>query len=212
MKGSALLWTQVVLAVFFTFSQAIKMLESTEGLSIMFFCCQTAFCVINLSLSANALKNATGTSRNMKVQSFGIYCMWTVFSSLHLVIALWRKTVWNAEDALLRDIVVALLAVIAIISYRRGLDIDNPWVKCLTAMSFKTVPQLMVAVVIWQHGASGWSPWFIIIGHLTIGTRIAQLVLSLREGDSEHTRASLVTEIGSEMSWIIATIAYIAKI
>jgi hypothetical protein len=211
LKALILFWLQVILAVIFTVSQLVHMFDSTEGLSIMFFFCQVSFASINLGLSIGALKSPLGDLK-VKKQAVLIYGMWTVFSLSHFITSILLRAKWNTEDTRLTLIILISSALILLFAKLRNIEIINPWIRCALAMCFKTVPQFAVAIIIFRHGAEGWSPIFVAIGHLTICIRITQLALVLRKGINEHTLASLVTEIGSEISWITATVVYMIKI
>jgi hypothetical protein len=77
------------------------------------------------------------------------------------------------------------------------------------AVFFKGVPQLTLAVNILMVGGAGVSVFGILTGHITICSRLGQLVMSLREaGWDRNRKGSLISEIANEGSWIVVTIAW----
>ena len=90
------------------------------------------------------------------------------------------------------------------------MDIFNPRLKAGTAILLKAVPQLMLAYNIILFGGGGIAIYTVIIGHIMINLRILQVFLSARIVGWDENRKSIVFgELGNELSWIIATIAWI---
>ena len=90
------------------------------------------------------------------------------------------------------------------------MNIYNPRLKAGTAILLKAVPQLMLAYNIILFGGGGIATYTIIIGHIMINLRILQVSLSARIVGWDENRKSIVFgELGNELSWIVATIAWI---
>lgn len=211
MTTKFLFYFQIVCAIVFVTAQALKMFESIEGVSLGFFFCHGAFAFLNLSLSLVALKETERSTKDYvnKKQSVYIYMMWVVFLLIHLGIALVKKVGWKPIDTITLIVVFTGFLGIVIFSNYKKISLLNPWVKAVTAIFLKCVPQVTLAIVIYQYGKGGLSGIWILFGHITILTRILHLWVSTRNGWNKNTLASFVSEIFNEISWLVATGAFI---
>jgi len=187
------------------------MFESVEGVSIGFFFCHGMFAFLNLSLSMVALRETDKGAEDypVKKQSVHVYTMWVAFLLLHLGIASWQKVGWKLIDTTTIIVVMTGFVGIVLFSLIKKVPLVNPWIKATTAIFLKCVPQVTLAIVIYQYGKGGLSGVWILFGHITILTRIAHLWVSSRKGWNKNTLASFVSEVFNEISWIVATVAFL---
>ena len=138
------------------------------------------------------------------------YAAWTVSISATLGVLLWRGAQWSPVDSFTSLIVVVGFIGLIIFKIKKKLNIYNPRLKAGTAILLKAVPQLMLAYNIILFGGGGIATYTIIIGHIMINLRILQVSLSARIVGWDENRKSIVFgELGNELSWIVATIAWI---
>lgn len=208
--GNLLFWFQIVCATIFFATQAVKMMKSTEGNLLSFFLCHFVFAVINLWLSVLAFKESTDGEKTIKKQSIFIYAMWSLFIGAHFFIALFKMPeVWKHTDTVTLFIVIAGVIFTIAVAKIKKLPLLDAYVKAGLAVFFKSVPQVALAFSIYLYGEGGLSGWWILLGNVTIITRIVHLLVSNHQGWNRNTRGSLISEIWNEASWAIASIAWI---
>lgn len=187
------------------------MLESTQGVSFSFFVCHGIFALLNLSLSVAALAGATLSDRAVKRQSVFIYTMWTSVLALHASIAFMKMPVlWKPIDTVAVSVVGVGVTLILAAATHKKMPLLDPYVKAGLAIFFKAVPQVALAITIYQNGKGGLSGWWILLGHVTILTRITHLWFSNRQKWDRNTKGSFVSEVWNEASWALATAAWVA--
>jgi hypothetical protein len=79
------------------------------------------------------------------------------------------------------------------------------------AVSFKAVPQIVLAWSISIHGGAGLALGAVVSGHITILSRLAQLSMAIREAGWDQNRVgSFISEVPNELSWIAVTLAWVS--
>jgi len=206
--ADALFVVQVGCALVFGVSQTWHMFSSVEGLSPSWFLCWALFLVINLRLSIQA--HRVQPSRVTK-QTVWAYAIWTTIIAANLAALAWHGAgTWTRIDDATIGIAIAGIAGTLAIGRRHGLDWRDPIVRGWLAVFFKGVPQLTLAWNLAQVGADGLAPLGVFAGHVTICTRLGQLVFSIREAGWDRNRiGSLISEVANEGSWIVATAVWL---
>ncbi len=208
--GNLLFWFQIICAIIFSGAQVLRMLENTQGVSISFFLCHDIFALLNLWLSVIALRESVDGERKIKKQSVYVYAMWTLFITIHLVVALSRMPQpWKYPDTI--TVLIVLLGTLAIVSIAKIKRIPflDPYIKAAIAIFFKSVPQLSLAYTIYLYGEGGLSGIWILFGNITIITRIGHLWISEHKQWNRNTKGSLISEIWNEGSWLVASISWL---
>lgn len=199
--GDALFLAQLGFALIFGIGQFVHLLSSTEGVSMSWFGAWQIFLLLNLWLAWRA--HQAQSSRVTK-QTLASYLVWSAMVALDISALLFRENwVWNERDTMTAQLAsVGVLATLLIGRF----NVSNPLVKGWLAVFFKAVPQVMLAWNVWLVGGAGITWLAIVAGHLTILTRIGQLVLSIREAGWDKNRiGSLISELPNELSWILVT-------
>lgn len=198
---------QVVIGFAFGGSQLLKMLTTTQGVSIAWYATWEVFLVLNLALSFRA--HRVQPSR-VTWQTCASYVVWVVMITLDLGVMLWRNSwVWTARDSITIGLVYTGVVGTLLFAYVATRDVFDPIVKGVLAVCFKGVPQLALAVNIWHLGGAGLSVVAIIGGHITICSRLGQVWYSYKEaGWDENRIGSAIGELANEFSWIVVTIAW----
>ena len=199
---------QIVCGLGFGVSQFMKMLETTQGVSVSWLLLWALFLGINFRLAVQA--HQTLPSRITR-QTVATYVIWLAMLSINLGLLAWRHdTPWTRNDSLTTALAAAgTLAVLAVGRWH-GLGFRDPLVRGWMAVFFKGVPQLTLAWYMAQVGGSGLSAFAVWTGHFTICTRLGQLVFSIREAGWDRARVgSLISEVANEGSWIVATVVWV---
>ena len=198
---------QLFAAIFFCGAQIYVFTTNIEGASITWVLFWLGFVFINLVLSIQAFFDAK--DRIIK-QTVINYAAWTVSITITFSVLLWQGAKWSAVDSFTSTIVGIGFVSLIIYKFKKNLNIYNPRLKAGTAILLKAVPQLMLAYNIILFGGSGIATYTIIIGHIMINLRIFQVSLSARLVGWDENRKSIVFgELGNELSWIVATVAWI---
>ncbi|MGR8949191.1 MAG: hypothetical protein ACU84Q_14170 [Gammaproteobacteria bacterium] len=208
--GDLLFYLQMFFAMSMGVSQAWKMLQSTEGIIFTWFAFWGLFLAINLSLSYKA--HLLQPSRITK-QTVIVYATWTVLMAANIIVFLWKDIdIWTPVDTLTSTIAGAGIGLTLGIGKLNKLPLLDPIIRGWIAVMFKAVPQLTLAYSIWIEGGDGLAPVAVVVGHITICTRIGQILLSLREAGWDRNRiGSAISEISNEASMIILTIVWLMR-
>jgi hypothetical protein len=202
-----LLGIQIICTFVFGGSQFIRMLTTSQGVSISWFACWQVFLILNLVLAIRAHCNQPS---RVTFQTILSYAAWVTMVTLDLGVMFWKGTgTWNMRDT--STVILAAIGVIATFSVaqRKQLAITDPMVKGYLAVFFKAVPQLILAYNIFMMGGAGLAGMAILTGHITILTRLGQLWFSIREAGWDRNRiGSAVSELANESSWVIVTIVW----
>ena len=199
---------QIGCALIFGISQTHRMLTSVEGLSLSWFLCWALFLVINLRLSVQA--HRVLPSRVTR-QTLWAYSIWTTIIAANLAVLAWQGAgTWSAIDTITMGIAGLGVVLTLAIGASRRLGWRDPIVRGWLAVFFKGVPQLTLAWNLAQVGAAGLAPFGVIAGHVTICTRLGQLLFAIREAGWDRNRlGSLISEVANEGSWIVATVVWL---
>lgn len=199
---------QIVSALGFGAFQGALMLTTTEGVSLTWLVFWGIFLLINLSLSIRA--NELQPSRITR-QTVWTYATWTAVMITTTGIYLFGDGIlWTAIDTWTALIALAGIAGTLHVGRRHALGVTDPLVRGYLAVFFKGVPQLTLAGNIFLVGGSGLSLFAIVIGHLTVCSRLGQIIMSLREAGWDRNRqGSAISEIANEISWITVTVVWL---
>lgn len=206
---------QMVGGTIFGVSQFIRMLKTAQGVNVSWFVSWEVFLFLNLGLAINA--HRAQPSRVTR-QTLASYITWVILVTANAIVMLWKDggTTWDHKDTVTAEL-VGLAAIVSIgYGYTKGLGIvgsvKDPLIKGLLALAFKSIPQLALAYKMYQIGGAGLAALTVINGHITVLTRLGQLVFAIKEAGWDRNRlGSAVSEIGNELSWAIATVVWIFR-
>lgn len=199
---------QLMCGVAFGGAQILRMFETTEGVNISWFVCWEVFLALNLTLAVRAYRVQPGRAM---VQTIASYTMWTVLITTAIGVMLWnRGGAWDSNDTVTIMIVGCGAIVTIVIAIRNNLGMSDPMVRGWIAMFCRAIPQLALAWKITVAGSDGLSGISILAGHITMLTRLGQLICAIREaGWDRNRKASAISELASWGSWIIVTIIWL---
>lgn len=210
---------QVACTLVFGFYEVKKMLSEAEGISITWFALTEAFVLLNAILTWNAYR---AKPDRVSKQAMVSYLTWIVVLTGGLLLMVITNTgTWYLSDTIVTVVACVGVAVTVFFAYAKSIGVADAWVKCWLAIWCKTAPQCIIALAIFAGNGSGFTVAAIFAGHVTIGTRIVQLICSLMEAqhlqyDSQAQKevkfrniaAALVSELTNEASWTLITFAY----
>ena len=208
--GDVLFYLQIFFALSMGTSQAWKMLHSTEGIILTWFAFWGLFLLINLSLSYKA--HVLQPSRITK-QTVTIYAVWTLLMTANIFVFLWKDTLgWSPVDTITSVLAGIGIAVTLGIGKLRKLPLLDPIIRGWIAVMFKALPQLTLAYNIWLEGGDGLATIAVVVGHITICTRLGQIFLSIREAEWDRNRiGSMISEAANELSMLVLTVVWLIR-
>lgn len=208
MAVDSLFGVQIICTFVFGGSQFLRMLTTSQGVSISWFACWQVFLVLNLVLATRAHRNQPS---RVTLQTILSYVAWVTMVTLDLGVMFWKETgTWNGRDT--TTVILAAIGIVAtfILARRKQLAITDPIVKGYLAVFFKAVPQLILAYNVFMLGGNGLAAMAIVTGHITILTRLGQLWFSIREAGWDRNRiGSAISELANEASWLVVTIVWL---
>ena len=203
-----LFWLQLILAIFFSVPQILKMFQSPQGVTTAYFICSLAFTGVNCSLAWRAWRSAPNRGT---CQSFVIYAVWVTFTIITVISALinvpWRN--WDTKFLIIVGVLVGTLLTITNKIWRRGYS--DPIVRGVVALLCRTVPQFYLAwTIMMDQGGRGLSGITILTGHVGILVRIAHVMYTARHsGRNRNLYGILIAEVGNEIGWVAVTLAWL---
>lgn len=207
MAADLLFGVQIACTLIFGGAQFLRMLTTSQGVSVSWFGFWELFLVLNLILAVRAHQNQPSRVTRQTILS---YALWTSMVTLDLGVMVLRGTAtWNVRDTV--TTILALLGIMATVavSSTSGLAITDPLVKGWLAVFFKAVPQFVLAYNLGVLGADGLAGMAILTGHVTIITRLGQLWFSIREAGWDRNRTgSAISEAANWGSWTVVTIVW----
>ena len=201
---------QILFAIIFGGGQIYRMLTTGKGVSISWFVFWEVFLLLNLVLAMRAHRNQPS---RVTRQALASYVLWVGIVSASIVVMLVRKTGhWQSIDTVTTGIVALGVVVTIVVARIRGAKLADPIIKGWYAVFFKGVPQTTLAANILIIGSgAGLAGSTLIAGHVTVLTRLGQVIFSVKEAGWDRNRmGSALSEMANELSWVVVTIAWLA--
>lgn len=211
MIADLLFWVQIFGALVFAGAYMERSFHDVTGSSLVQFSLVVIYLLFHLALGIGA--HRVSPSRVTR-QAVATYAMWVVLMGILIaVVASNPAYQWNGRE--FDQILTAgiLTAIVILVVLFGDLKISDPMVKALFAIAYKSVPQALLAVKFIAEGASGTPGLSVFVGHLTIIVRLGQIYFMVREAGWDKNRVWLaVSESANELSWVIATAAWLAMV
>lgn len=200
---------QIIGATLFCGAYTLRSLKDVTGSSAAQFGLVATYLVFHLTLGLGA--HRASPSRVTR-QAIATYAIWFVLilTTIGAVITnpMYR---WNTKDTTTVLTAAVLTGTVIILSFVRKLRFSDPAVKASFAIAYKSVPQVLLAWKFLAEGASGTPGLSVVVGHATILIRLGQIYFMVKEAGWDRNRIWLaVSESANEVSWIVATIAWLA--
>ena len=199
---------QIIGATIFCGAYAWRSLSDITGSSIAQFSLVAAFLIFQLVLSLGA--HSASPSRSTR-QALATYLIWLVLISVMILAAGTNPTYrWNEKDDATLITAIALTGIVILITVVKRKKFADPMIKAYFAIAYKSVPQVMLAWKFMAEGATGTPGLSVIVGHATIIIRLGQIYFMVREAGWDRNRLWLaISESLNELSWVVATIAWL---
>ncbi|MBI2065046.1 MAG: hypothetical protein HYT62_03285 [Candidatus Yanofskybacteria bacterium] len=199
---------QIVGALVFCGAYFLRSLHDVTGSSLVQFGLVATYLLFHLALGVGA--HRASPSRVTR-QTIATYAIWFVLISAIISAAATNPAYrWNERETtqLLTAAVLTVIVLAATAIQRRKLS--DPMVKASFAIAYKSVPQVLLAWKFLAEGASGTPGLSVVVGHLTILIRLGQIYFMVREAGWDRNRVWLaVSETVNELSWVVATAAWL---
>lgn len=177
--AEGLFWPQIPCGIAFGLLWAHQALSSVQGTSAVMMGLVLLYCVLQGLLAIAAHKRSpTKTSK----RTIGIYGMWFVLVGL-ICIAIVINGSYKSDDidGIMLAIGVIGASVIIGMALSSRLEFDDPMIKGLLAMLWKSMPQLLFAWKILEQGGQGTPLLVIVLGNINIWLRLGQLRVQKEE-------------------------------
>lgn len=208
--ANALMVVQIICTLVFGGSQAVQLLGTTQGVSPTWYVSWLVFLMANLAIEMHAHHKSPSKNTHRIIIS---YLLWTAMVLLDLAVIVWRGIArWSDYDSITTALVLVGVITTLFVStfFKRG--VFDPIVHGLFATFFKTIPQSILAAKIFMDGRGELAGLAIIVGHITVLTRLGQHAYVIREAGWERNRVgSAISEIGNWLSWLLVTLAWLAR-
>lgn len=203
-----LFWVQIIGAIVFCGAYALRSLTDVSGSSVAQFCLVATFLLFHLWLGISAHR---ASPSRLTRQAIATYVIWFVLILTIIgAVVTNRAYQWNEKDTATLMTALALTVLVLVTSYARHLTVKDPMVKAFFAIAYKSVPQVLLAWKFLAEGASGTPGLSVIVGHATILIRLGQIYFMVQEAGWDRNRIWLaVSETANELSWVVATIAWL---
>ena len=207
LTADLLLGVQIAGGLLITGSQIVRSFSSTQGLSIAMFALAAIFFGLNLVLAMDAHKNQP--SRVTRQVVF-VCTLWIVLCTVLVVFVFVNDpSVWDRNETAISVIAVSGASVVIVFAYFRKLALTNPMVKAWLAIAFKAVPQIAQAYKLFLVGGAGLAGGAVLGAHITMLTRLGQLIFSIKEAGWDKNRwASFWSELANWLTWVLVTIVW----
>lgn len=200
---------QIVLALVSGGSQFLRLLTTSQGVSLSWLASWLTFLAINLALTIRAHRSQPS---RVTLQTVLIYALWTTVIAACSGVMLWKGTEgWDGMDS--ATTLMVGLAVICTWLYarRRGLPLTDPLVNGWLAVWFIALPQLTLTYKIFAVGGAGLAGGMLLAGHIGIMTRLGMLWFAIREAGWDRNRqGAALGEMANEATWLLVTLAWLS--
>ncbi len=199
---------QILGAFVFCGAYALRLIHDITGFSLAQFGLAISYLVFHLALAFGA--HRADPSRGTR-QIISTYIVWFVLGACVLVAAGTNPAYrWNTKDTTTLVTAAALTIVVLLMSAARRLPLNDPMVEASFAIAYKSVPQTLLAWKFLAEGGSGLPGLAVVVGHITILIRLGQIYFIVKKAGWDRNRVWLaVSETANELSWVIATIAWL---
>lgn len=185
----------------FAYGQALKMLDSNQGVVISMFIANCFFFIFMTKKAYNIWKNKK-IFFNLKILIVYILALLTYGLLIYIIVSKEMENSWKYYDTIN---VISVLSVFLILFLTVKI---NTIVNLLGAV-VKGIPQLTFAYTIWQEGNLGVSLEMIIAFHILTIPRCFQNYKLWKSNKTDINKKTMfISEVVNEATWVIVTIAF----
>ncbi len=195
---------QIACTFIFGGVQFWNLLKTTQGVSVSWYAFWEMFLALNLWL---AYRSHKAEPSRVTSQTLAAYGLWVVVVGADIGAMLWRDaSTWDMRDNVTAALATSGILATIMVGRQQKLGVSDPMIKGWLALFFKAVPQLVLAWKITADGNGGLAGPTLLVGHVTVLTRLGQLRFAIKEaGWDRNRKGSALSEVGNELSWIVVT-------
>lgn len=207
-RGDLVFVIQVILSLVLCGTQLVRAFESVQGASLSMQMVLEGFLVLHFFLALSAYR---ARPNRTTYQTMVVYTLYGVLTAVLIAVLLSRENYhWGKNDNQTLAVVVICTAVIAVCCWSLIISMLDTIPKSLLAITFKAIPQFMMAWKIASEGGAGIHGAAIVVGHISILIRMYMLRLSIRQvGWEKNLKWLLISEVWNELSWVAVSVAWL---
>jgi hypothetical protein len=203
-------WVGLTTAPIWCGAQTYVTRTSMNGVSLAQYFAFIASFVLSSTLAFEARRTHPGRVIEQQIISHG---MWSLFSGIMIgVVILSGRYHWSPADTRLG--LCVLLGIIGTLIWKAvsQRSMMDPAIRGLLSISLKALPQFLLVPIILVNGGSGYHWSAILMGNVSIMTRLIPLFVSIEtEGMNLAKWWLLAQDILNEASWAAVSVAWLLK-
>ncbi|MDP2090330.1 MAG: hypothetical protein Q8K30_01925 [Candidatus Gracilibacteria bacterium] len=191
----------VLTCLVFAYGQAMKMLDSNQGVVISMFIANCFFFIFMTKKAFNIWNN-TKSFFNLKIFIVYILALLTYSLLIFIIVSKEMENSWKYYDTIN---VISITSAFIILF----ITVKVNTIKNLLGAVVKGIPQLTFAITIWQEGNLGVSLEMIIAFHILTLPRCFQNYQLWKSNKTDKNKKTMfISEVVNESTWMIVTIAF----
>lgn len=195
------------MAWYFAIPQVMRIFVSVRGVTINWLLCADVFILLNLVLAVGSHRKLKSTA---SLQALCIYVNWAILLTPMVIIS-FLKCPWTNTDSLVASLIGVSAGVVIGFGQCMQRGIGDHVVRGLLVGLFRVVPHLYMSYCIIHAGSGdGVAAKTVFAANVTATARIITLFLAGRKSGWEHgVRASFLSELANEVSWLLTTATWL---
>lgn len=198
-------------AILWCSAQALRAFTTTQGASLAQYAAFTGGFAVQLVLALEARKQTPGPIISQQVR---LYTMWSVCGSLLIVIvAIQGGYQWSTVDTVITILASAGLALTVAWAAVTRISFSDAAVRAWFNISLKSLPQFLLAWKVLAEGPAGITIIAIILGNVSILTRLVPMSMSITtEGYNREKWWLRVSDAVNLASWSSVTFVWVYQL
>lgn len=202
----------LITAPYWCGAQAFKALTNLAGVSLaQYFAFVLSFFVG--AVLANAARNKSIGDRRSITQQTVMLALWAVCGTLMVVFVISLGSyMWSPTDTLISVIATAGVSLTLLWALVARKPVSDAAVRAFLGVALKPIPQFLLIPKMFAETSGGYSIPAIVLGNVSIWTRIYLNIDSLqKEGVSRDKKWLLTAEILNGISWLAVSIVWLVR-
>jgi len=206
--GDIIFGTQLIISCVLCGTQLVRAFESVQGMSLSMNMVLEGFLALHFMLALSAYRV---TPSRTTYQTMVVYTLYGVLTAVLIGVLLTREGYhWGPNDNQTLTIAGIGAAGIVTVCWFRSIPVMDAIPKSFLAITFKAIPQFMMAWKIASEGGAGIHGAALVVGHISILIRMYMIGLSIRQGGWEKNLTwLLISETCNELSWVAVSAAWL---
>jgi hypothetical protein len=203
-----LFWVQIICAGIICSAQFVRLLETTEGQLLSLFVSLEIYLCFHIIL---ALRAHRALPSRVALQALAMYWVWFLLIGTNIVaLFINGEYEWSTNDTRTTALVSVGVVTVLVFVTLRSVPLLDPVVMSFLAMTFKVLPQIVMAFEVARVGGAGLPGISIVISVFTLSVRVGLLWLSILEAGWERNRTWLfISEVMNGLSWALVIFVWL---